>query len=89
MAQSDYLFNTENKEENFNTIISFLKKEGYQWIDKDISFKEVKQTYFKDGRKKILVRAFYNNTNNKKEIQLTYLSQYNKMRNLLNEKKNS
>lgn len=70
------LFKVTN-EENYNSLIKYLKSYGYIFAEKDISYKEAKELYFKDNRRTILINAYYNSTLDRFELQLTYLSLYN------------
>lgn len=82
MSQTTYLLRV-NDERDFNAMVAYLKAKGYEWIAGDITYKEAKETYFKDSRRVMLLRGMYNGTTKKNEIQLTYLAQLNSLMSIL------
>ena len=78
MSQTTYLLKVTD-ERDFNAMVAYLKANGYNWGVGDITYQEAKETYFKDKRRKMLLRGMYNGITKKHEIQLTYLSRLNNL----------
>lgn len=80
MSQTTYLLRANNATD-FNAMVKYLRCNDHNWIDGTTTFDEVRSRY--DKRKVILLRGMYNGITKRYEIQITYLSQFNKMMNIL------
>lgn len=66
-----------NTQDKFDKVVTSLLNNGYEWVglNKKPSFAECKQKIHGNG--KLVIHAFYNDINNKKEMQFGTKSIYN------------
>ena len=85
MSNTIYLLRANN-EMAYNAMVLFLKEKGFNFKDNELSYEQAREEIGNDNRTVMLLRGMHNGVSHEQEIQVTYLSKFNRMQAILGNK---